>query len=463
MDAAREVRFSAGEVIFHQGDQGSEMYHIRSGRVAVTISRPDGEYPLAELGPGSLLGEMALISGPPRTATATAVEEVVAQRIPEELFRQNLLGLPGWAVSVAQVLVDRLRNTTSSLDKMLYERTHSVSAPGQRPRAPTSIAPQGMEIYYYPDSDPHRLNLAGVLEESVVDQVLAKIESLRSRKISPVILNFSNVVNVQRPALDAVLAVARQATTETGLIKVENVQLIAERFQKQQGLQEILHTSQTPVRSVAFGETVIQQGDLGDEMYVVKSGQFSVYRTIGERKIVLWTAKEGDVIGEMALISGQVRQASVEADRAGELYVIGIQAFRRNAYHIPRWFMTIIESLVTRIKDTNEKLDEFLAGGVRRGDPGKLAPLEVWENVLVPGTCRIVGDLTEPYLTPLRGYLHQRLRRGVRSFVLDVASVRAVDKKALRFLVAFHRYLLDIRGRIEIRGAQRTLFPLDLT
>ncbi|HTH12978.1 MAG TPA: cyclic nucleotide-binding domain-containing protein, partial [Spirochaetia bacterium] len=405
----------------------------------------------------------ALISGPPRTATATALEQVVAQRIPEDLFRQNLLGLPGWAVSVAQVLVDRLRNTTSSLDKMLYERSHSVSAPGQRPRAPTSIAPHGLEIYYYPESDPHRLNLSGVLEQDVVDQVLTRVDSLRARKISPVILNFSNVVNVHRAALDAVLAVARQATAETGLVKVENVQLIAERFQKQQGLQDILHTSETPVRSVGFGETVIQQGDLGDEMYVVKSGQFSVSRTVGDRKIGLWTAVEGDVIGEMALISGQVRQATVEADRAGELYVIGIRAFRRNAYHIPRWFMTIIESLVTRIKDTNEKLDEFLAGGMRPGDPGKVAPLEVWENVVAPGTCRIVGDLTGPYLAPLKSYLHQRLRRGVRSFILDVAGVKAVDKKALKFLAAFHRYLLDIRGRIEIRGAQSTIFPLDLT
>jgi hypothetical protein len=387
---------------------------------------------------------------------------VTAQVIPETLFRQNLLGLPDWALSVAQVLVDRLRNTTSSLDKMLYERSHTVPASGQTPRAPTSIAPQGLEIYYYPDSDPHRLNLAGVLDEDVVGQVLAKVEALRQRRISPVILNFSNVVNVQRKALDAVLALAQGSSAETGLVKVENVQLIAERFHKQKGIQEILHTSETPVRRVEFEEILIQQGDLGDEMYIVKSGQFSVFRTVADKKIVLWTAKEGDVIGEMALISGQVRQASVQADRPGEVYVIGIQAFRKNAYHIPRWFMTIVEGLVTRIQDTNEKLDEFIAGGVRPGVPGEDSPLVVWENVAVPGHCRIAGDLTAPHLGPLRAYLNLRLRRGVRDFFLDVSEVRAVDKKALRFLAAFHRYLLDIRGRIEIRGSQRTIFPLDL-
>ena len=69
-----EVELSRGSSIFHEGDQGDQLYFIISGKIKLGRSTPDGrENLLAVLGPGEIFGEMALFNPAPRTATATAV------------------------------------------------------------------------------------------------------------------------------------------------------------------------------------------------------------------------------------------------------------------------------------------------------------------------------------------------------------------------------------------------------
>ena len=67
--------FRAGEVLFREGEVGEEMYVIQSGLVAITKRTGEVERPLATLGRGEFLGEMAILNGKPRTATATVVED----------------------------------------------------------------------------------------------------------------------------------------------------------------------------------------------------------------------------------------------------------------------------------------------------------------------------------------------------------------------------------------------------
>ncbi|CAN5154072.1 hypothetical protein BH09MYX1_BH09MYX1_30160 [soil metagenome] len=67
--------FHAGEVLFREGEKGEEMYVIQTGLVVITKQSGDVERPLATLGRGEFLGEMAILNGKPRTATATVVED----------------------------------------------------------------------------------------------------------------------------------------------------------------------------------------------------------------------------------------------------------------------------------------------------------------------------------------------------------------------------------------------------
>ena len=74
LQRARKVRFFTGDVLFREGEPGSSLFVILEGKVRVTLRGPEREIDLAEVGPGAILGEMALIDPGPRSATAAATE-----------------------------------------------------------------------------------------------------------------------------------------------------------------------------------------------------------------------------------------------------------------------------------------------------------------------------------------------------------------------------------------------------
>lgn len=68
-------QLQAGEVLFQEHDAGDVAYLVERGRIRVSLRGTDSAVTLADLGPGDLVGEMALIDNAPRTATAVALED----------------------------------------------------------------------------------------------------------------------------------------------------------------------------------------------------------------------------------------------------------------------------------------------------------------------------------------------------------------------------------------------------
>ena len=64
----------AGEIIVQEGDPGDSMFIVSTGEVRATIRRDGAELPVATMRDGDFFGEMAVLSGEPRTATVTAVK-----------------------------------------------------------------------------------------------------------------------------------------------------------------------------------------------------------------------------------------------------------------------------------------------------------------------------------------------------------------------------------------------------
>ncbi len=65
-DQLTEVELSRGKSIFHEGEEGDELYFITSGKIKLGRATPDGrENLLAVLGPGEIFGEMALFNPAP--------------------------------------------------------------------------------------------------------------------------------------------------------------------------------------------------------------------------------------------------------------------------------------------------------------------------------------------------------------------------------------------------------------
>lgn len=108
----REV-FYKGKNIIEQGEDGYRAYYIERGRVEVLIK--DGAHLLkvAELGPGDIFGEMALINNEPRSATIRALDDVTTSVISREEIEGKMKKIADNAVmALINVLAARLRKTT---------------------------------------------------------------------------------------------------------------------------------------------------------------------------------------------------------------------------------------------------------------------------------------------------------------------------------------------------------------
>ena len=113
--SSQERSYSAGKTIIAQGDTGVGLYVIKSGKVRITQAQnPErAERELAILGPGDVMGEMALLDDLPRSATATAIEDVTALVLPVWEFRTALHSNPEIAIKLLAVLSRRLRRAES--------------------------------------------------------------------------------------------------------------------------------------------------------------------------------------------------------------------------------------------------------------------------------------------------------------------------------------------------------------
>ena len=106
------LTFPTKSTIFREGEETSEMYIIISGKVKIIKATGDGRnLVLADLGPGAMIGEMSLISGRPRSATAQIITEVQTKVVTKDIFTKSAAGVPAWAMCVAKVLIERLRQT----------------------------------------------------------------------------------------------------------------------------------------------------------------------------------------------------------------------------------------------------------------------------------------------------------------------------------------------------------------
>jgi len=120
-DRVELLRFSPGQVICRQGEMADSLYLVRIGFVKVSEERPGGELILAYLARGGYFGEIALLSGSPRTATCTALDHVEVVRIAREDFELMLDRFPDVRTrleAIAQERVQENRKRASQLQTL---------------------------------------------------------------------------------------------------------------------------------------------------------------------------------------------------------------------------------------------------------------------------------------------------------------------------------------------------------
>ena len=134
----RPVRYRQGEAIVREGDAGEEMFFIEAGRVEVVRGSDQNALHLAELTAGDLFGEMALLTGNPRSATVTALSDVDLWVLGKADFDEVVAAYPSLALALSRLLSERLRSTD---ERFLKEPAAAPDRPQAAPTATVTARP----------------------------------------------------------------------------------------------------------------------------------------------------------------------------------------------------------------------------------------------------------------------------------------------------------------------------------
>ena len=241
-EALTRLELVPGQVLIRQGDKADGLYIVLRGRLSVSLASDDErEQAVAEIGPGGVAGEIALLTGGPRSANVTATE-------PTGLVCLSREALDGWLASHPEQLASVVDGIRRRLD-MIQLAVH-----------------------------------LGRLLGSTHPDVLREFED-----------------------------------------EVEWVHL----------------------RS---GETLFEQGADGDSAFIVISGRLRILVRNRESDKVVNEIGRGEIVGEMALLDGSPRSATVHAVRDSHLARLSARAFARLTEKHPLAIKRIASDIVARLR-----------------------------------------------------------------------------------------------------------------
>ncbi|HET8945103.1 MAG TPA: ATP-binding cassette domain-containing protein, partial [Dehalococcoidia bacterium] len=134
------VQLAAGSVVFSEGDEGAGMYIVASGQLRVVSDVAAEKVIFAHLGPGEFFGEMALITGEPRSAGVIATTEAQLWRLRKADFDAIVGRHPEISIQISRVLGERLRR--GNVQRFENEAFTYVTLTAERPEITIGRLPE---------------------------------------------------------------------------------------------------------------------------------------------------------------------------------------------------------------------------------------------------------------------------------------------------------------------------------
>lgn len=123
----RRIVLLGGEVLFREGDPADVLYMLVSGALGVSVQGSHGEqWRIARVAPPETIGEMALISNAPRSATVTALRDSVLLTLARPDFERLIERWPSVMLYLSKLLAERLRAATRSKPKSFAPTTFAI-------------------------------------------------------------------------------------------------------------------------------------------------------------------------------------------------------------------------------------------------------------------------------------------------------------------------------------------------
>ncbi|MDE1153922.1 MAG: cyclic nucleotide-binding domain-containing protein [Micavibrio sp.] len=112
-------------------------------------------------------------------------------------------------------------------------------------------------------------------------------------------------------------------------------------------------------RFIPAGDIVIEQGNIGNRAFIIESGRVEVFmRDDRGRNVKIAEAGPGEIIGEMAVITGNARSASIRTLENSVLITISAKDIQETMGQPGGLFQHVMRLMAERLRDTNAKLLE---------------------------------------------------------------------------------------------------------
>ena len=117
----RMRNYSAGTTVFSEGEKGDSLHVVVDGRVRITVTSGSGdEATVAMVGPGDCFGELSLLDGRPRSASAVASTATKTFVVTRDAFREWVTERPAASLAIMETLSLRLRRTDEALADLAF-------------------------------------------------------------------------------------------------------------------------------------------------------------------------------------------------------------------------------------------------------------------------------------------------------------------------------------------------------
>ncbi len=175
-------------------------------------------------------------------------------------------------------------------------------------------------------------------------------------------------------------------------------------------------------RIVKANEVLFNIGDPADAMYIVRKGALRVFFPKGGEEVTVATLKDGAIVGEMAFFDDKPRSASVKAQDDTEVTIISKSDFEKLLTQVPKWIVTMMQSLVGRLRQANERLQTLEAAGAGGSGGGNGKPSGASSDGGAGAGTAAGGKGQGSIILPHQRHPYQHVHRAMKFIMLALAK-----------------------------------------
>jgi CRP/FNR family cyclic AMP-dependent transcriptional regulator len=357
MDRGLVEEFSAGQAIFREGEPADRLYILRRGRVELVKRGENGESLLKVIAaPGEFFGEMALIDGKPRSASALALDETLLLAVDGPDFKSMLETNGSFALKIVKALIERIRRSN-------FQLTDLVDTP-IKDRIARAIADYALNFGERANLDARYVGRNGICAwlNGHIGISREEAEAAIAKHVEAGELRHSEIAVGGESFLTATGAFIRANDRRFEEPEDESPpprsQCVDEACLEPAGL--LGSDEPAPIRYEA-GKVVFREGDGADRMFILLEGAVELTKRSAKGETTLKTVStSNDFFGEMALIDGKRRSATATTTAPTRLMAVDGASFERLLSTNGSFASKIVKALSERIRRMNNRLADLI-------------------------------------------------------------------------------------------------------